>query len=71
MLLLHRRSYYCSQDLEAFNILHVNVFFLRKSLWPNKYNCSGLPVLKSQSIGYQSKKKLLYHYQYSKNQFNS
>ena len=29
-----------------------------------KYNCSGLPAFKSQSVGYQSNQKLLHHYQH-------
>ena len=37
----------------------------------HKYDCSGASTFKSQRVGYQSNKKLLYHYQHSKNHLNS
>ena len=41
------------------------------SIRNKKYNCSGPLEFKSHTVGYQSNKKLLHHYQHSKNQLNS
>ena len=36
-----------------------------------KYNCSGTPAFKSQSVGYLYNQKILHYYQHSKYQLNS